>query len=217
VTTAVLLIGGDIPERDALHGIDEADLVVAVDSGVRIARQHGLAVHVLVGDLDSATEGDRAWAQAEGAEVIEFPADKDATDLELAIEHSIAAGAERIVAVGVEGGRLDHELANWLTLCRPHPALTEVRASSGIATILHGDHHHTVDLRGEPGNLVSLLALSGDAGGVVTTGLKWPLKGATIEVGSSLGVSNEMVDESASVSVATGTLLVIRPDPTARP
>lgn len=208
---AAVLVGGDVPERPVLEGIAEVDLVIAVDSGVRIARTYGLPVHVLLGDLDSISEGGRAWAEAEGASIIEFPTDKDATDLELAIEHAVAEGADQIIALGVEGGRLDHELGNWAVLCRPRAAQMEIRTSSGIATPIHGEHRSSIELTGQPGEVVSLLPTLGDASGVTTTGLRWPLDDARVPAGSAWGVSNEFVEDVASVSIHTGTLLVIRP------
>ncbi len=213
VTTAVVLVGGAMPDRHALEGVAEADIVVAVDSGVRIARKHGLPVHVLIGDLDSASDGDRAWAIAEEAELIEHPEDKDATDLELALDHLKELDVDRILAVGVEGGRLDHELGNWAVLCRPQSALVEIRTPTGKAYLLNGDGANELDLDAELGDLVTLLPVGGVAKGVWATGVRWPLDGATLEPGSTLGVSNEITEETGYVSVESGTLLVVRPVP----
>jgi thiamine pyrophosphokinase len=45
--------------------------------------------------------------------------------------------------------------------------------------------------------------------GVTTSGLKYPLNNATMFYGSTLGTSNEVLGDSATVSVADGRLLVI--------
>ena len=209
MSVAVVLIGGDIPDRRLLDGVEDADVVIAADGGVRIARSHGLPVHVLIGDLDSASEGDQAWAKAEGAEIIEFPSDKDATDLELALEYANSVGVDRVIALGVDGGRLDHELGNWAVLSVACAAQVEIRADRGVATVLHGGQ--TFECSGEIGDVVSLLPTGGDATGVTTTGLKWPLADETLPSGSTRGVSNEIVDASASVTLRSGTLLVVRP------
>ncbi len=209
MSVAVVLIGGDIPDRRLLDGVEDADVVIAADGGVRIARSHGLPVHVLIGDLDSASEGDQAWAKAEGAEVIAFPADKDATDLELAIEYANSVGVDQIIALGVDGGRLDHELGNWAVLSVACSAQVEIRADRGVATVVHGGQ--TFECLGEIGDVVSLLPTGGDAEGVTTTGLKWPLENETLPNGSTRGVSNEMAEAAASVTLRSGTLLVVRP------
>jgi len=69
------------------------------------------------------------------------------------------------------------------------------------------------ELRGELGELVSLLALHGLAESVRTDGLAYPLAGESLEPGSSRGVSNVFVSDMARVSVERGVLLAIRPGP----
>lgn len=211
MTFAVVLVGGTIPDRRLLDGANNAEIVIAADSGVRIARTHGLPIHAVVGDLDSASEGDIAWARAEGAEIIAHPADKDATDLELALDRAESAGVDRIVAVGIDGGRLDHELGNWSTLCGKRDALVEVHSSSGQATVLHAGTHNSLKLHGEPGEIVSLLPRFGDAHGVTTSGLRWELDDETLLSASTRGVSNEFTGSEAVVTVTNGTLMVVRP------
>jgi thiamine pyrophosphokinase len=60
---------------------------------------------------------------------------------------------------------------------------------------------------------VSLLAVDGPAEGVRTDGLAFPLAGETLQPGSSRGVSNVFLGESARVSLEQGVLLVVRPGP----
>jgi thiamine pyrophosphokinase len=59
------------------------------------------------------------------------------------------------------------------------------------------------------GDLVTLLPLGGDAGGVRTDGLHYPLDGEDLHVGRSRGLSNVVERAPASVSLDRGTLLVI--------
>ena len=115
------------------------------------------------------------------------------------------------MVVGVEGGRVDHELGNWAVLCAPRSQLVEIVTAGGTVSILHGDLVNKIELTGEPGDVVSILARNGDASGVTTTGLRWPLDDATLSPVSSLGVSNEIVDTEATVTVQSGTVMVARP------
>ena len=66
-----------------------------------------------------------------------------------------------------------------------------------------------IDLDGSIGELVTLLPVGGDAVGVTTEGLRWPLDGATLRIGRSRGLSNEVVAAPASVRITNGTLLVV--------
>jgi thiamine pyrophosphokinase len=61
--------------------------------------------------------------------------------------------------------------------------------------------------------LVSILPYGGPARGVTTEGLRWPLLEADLPPGTSLGVSNEMVDAVAVVELREGVVLVVRPGP----
>ncbi len=208
---AVVLVGGPAPEPRLVKGAEHADLIIAADGGLRIARTHGLPIHVVIGDLDSVSPGDLAWARAENAEIVEHPADKEQTDLELALDFADQAGVDRIVAIGIEGGRLDHELGNWAALSAPRSARVEVHTARGTASILHGGGHDRLDIVGVTGDLVSLIPRSDEATGVRTTGLRWPLDGATLTSATTRGISNELAQTEGSVELDHGTLMIIRP------
>src|SRR5439155_23558943 len=100
----------------------------------------GLEVDVVVGDLDSVSSSALANARAGGARVDEHPAEKDATDLELALDEAVAAGATEIVVVGGHGGRLDHLLANCALLASPRYADVTISGYLGEARVfvVHG-------------------------------------------------------------------------------
>ncbi len=207
----LVIAGGDPPDRNILESCGQAEFVIAADSGLRVARTHGLSIDLLVGDLDSVSEGDLAWAEAEGVEVIEVPTDKDFTDLELALDRAAQTSFDHVVVIGVGGGRIDHELGNWSVLCAPRSQTLEIRSAGGTVTVLHGAFTNTVELSGEPGDVVSIVARNGEATGVTTVGLRWPLGDATLASHSSRGISNEFIGATATISVENGTLLIARP------
>lgn len=189
--------------------VPEGALVIAADVGLAEANRLGVAVDLLVGDLDSVDPVDLEAFEGAGGEVRRHHEDKDATDLELAITDAIVAGAGRIVVVGGDRGRLDHLLANAVLLASPRHAAVEVDAIFG-ATHLHVVRGRR-QLVGVPGELISLFALGGPAHGVRAEGVRWPLDGAVLEPGSSLGVSNRFVTERAVIEVRDGVVLAIRP------
>lgn len=205
--SAFIFCGGG-PARLPVEVPDGA-LVIAADVGLTEANRLGVAVDLLVGDLDSVDPVDLEAFEGAGGEVRRHPKDKDATDLELAITDAIVAGAGRIVVVGGDRGRLDHLLANAVLLASPRHAAVEMDAIFG-ATRLHVVRGLR-ELVGVPGELISLFALGGPAHGVSAHGLRWPLDHATLEPGSSLGVSNRFLADRAVVEVADGVVLAIRP------
>ena len=128
-TTALVITGGGSVLRTLPPGVEDAR-VLAADGGLAEARRLGLEVDVVVGDLDSARPQDVAAAEAAGAEVERHPEDKDATDLELAIDRAISDGATRVVVAGGAGGRLDHLLGNVLVLASSRWAAVRMEESS---------------------------------------------------------------------------------------
>ena len=203
-----VVASGDLADGDE-RWLDDAT-VVAADGGAVSLDRLGRAPDRLVGDLDSIPE--ELLARLVGADVVieRHPADKEASDTELAIEAALVAGATQIVLLGATGGaRLDHELANVLLLADPALAGRDVRIVHGPTTVrvLHDGGRLTLD--GVAGDLVTLLPVGGDATGVGIDGVRWPLAGATLNVGRSRGLSNEVTTPPASVSLERGTLLVV--------
>jgi len=205
---AMIFAGGDPVPGSVGTLLPRGALVVAADSGLDVARGLGVPVDLVIGDFDSADPTSVAAAAARGARLERHPVAKDATDLELALEAVLRLGRSPVLVVGGAGwDRPDHLLANALLVASPRYAPLHLCWLLKGARVMPVHDHLT--LTGSPGDLVTLLAVGGPAAGVVTTGLRWPLLGETLEPGSTRGVSNEMEGESASVSVAEGVLLAM--------
>lgn len=208
-----ILFAGSVPVPPALRDrLPVPAGVIAADSGLLVAYALGVHVDVLVGDLDSTDPASVDAAIASGTIVERHPAQKDATDLELAVSAALARGARRIVVVDGGGDRLDHLLGNLMLLGSPMLAGVEVEAFTGTARIaIARGGEPAVKLAGPPGSLVTLLALGGTAHGIVADGLLYPLRQESLEPGTTRGVSNELVSTSGSVGLERGILLVVQP------
>lgn len=179
--------------------------VIAADSGAEIAAELGWPVDLVVGDMDSIS----AETLARIEQVERHPAEKDATDLELALAAAMRLEPEKILVLGGAGGRLDHLLGGLLLLAGDAYAGVQVDAQLGAAAVhvIRGERM----LRGATGELVSLFAVNGPAVGVVTDGLVYPLRGETLEPGSTRGVSNVFAAAEARVRLEGGVVLAVRP------
>lgn len=206
---AVVIASGGLEPGDE-QWLARADLVVAADGGAGSLDRLGRRPDLLVGDLDSIDPGLAARLAADGVPVERHPADKDASDTELAIDRARDAGASEVVVIGAVGGtRLDHELANLLLLVDPALAGCAIRVVRGSTTVRAMRGGERLDLDGTRGDVVSLLPIGGAATGVTTEGLRWELSGATLEMGRTRGLSNEVVSRPASVRFERGALLVV--------
>lgn len=204
---AVVVAHGEVDPADAAH-LRGADLIVAADGGTAHLERWGVAPHVVVGDLDSLSAEGRA--RLAGLSVERHPAAKEKSDTELAVDRAAAAGADEIVLLGALGGpRADHALANTLLLACD-ARLRIVRGPLAMR-VVRGGARAVIDR--SAGEIVTLLAVGGDASGVTTEGLRYPLRSDTLRLGSSRGVSNEVASRPAAVSVGSGALLVIEGGP----
>ena len=205
---AVVVASGDLVPGDLGH-LDGAGVVVAADGGATALERAGIRFDRLVGDLDSADPALVERLARIGTAVTRHPADKDASDTELAVAAALDAGATEVVLLGALGGdRLDHELANVLLLADPAlgPPLRIARGATTARAVRDGGR---LELEVGPGSLVTLLPIGGEVAGITTGGLRWPLDGATLPMGRSRGLSNEVLEAGASVRVERGTLLVV--------
>lgn len=207
---AVIFVNGVIPDIETVRRwLRPGDDLIAADGGTHHAVALGLRPRVIVGDLDSVAPALLQELAAQGVELEKHPVAKSKTDLELAIERAIRDGATEIVLVGALGGRLDQSLANVLLMAQQDwPAIIHLVDANEIATVIHGGESMT--LEATPGSTVSLLPLSSEVTGITYTGMLYPLNDATIALGSTRGVSNEVVSYPATVRIKTGIALIIQ-------
>ncbi len=205
---AVIFANGQLSDLAAARAaLRPGDRIVAADGGLAHLDRLGQRPHVIVGDLDSAAPGVVEALAAAGVRVERFPARKDETDLELALRLAAAEGADDILIFGALGGRWDQTLANLLLLAHPDFRRLRIRLLDGAQQIYLIQHHAQIE--GQPGDTVSLVALRGDAHGVTTHGLEYPLDRGTLPFGSTLGISNVLVDSHASVTVEDGLVACV--------
>lgn len=207
----VVFASGEVPPEspELRRRLDEADFVIAADGGLRHSARLGIRADLLVGDLDSAPPDLVTVAAHAGTEVVDFPEEKDETDLELALTIAVERGATSVNVLGLFGGRVDHEIANLALIAAPRWSAAGCRlwADDGHRSVWVV--HDELRLRLPPGTTLSLVPWGADALGVHSSGVRWPLDGATLPAGTPRGVSNVAVGSVQYVSVDDGLLLVV--------
>ena len=203
---ALIIAGGHPIRRAVIERLKPAAFIVAADSGLDRAYELGLHPDVVVGDMDSVSEASLARAEAEGIAIERYPADKDATDLELAIDTVFRRGLLYATIVGGTGGRFAHTLANALLLTRAGKVRLDWLTSHARITALRNDE--TENFLAADGPLLSILAVGGPAH-CTSSGLRWPLNEAPLTPGSTRGISNEIVSATASLTVNDGCVVVV--------
>lgn len=187
---------------------DEAGLfdhVIAVDAGFASLQELGREPDMALGDFDSLGYVPKA------RRVSRFPAHKDKSDLELALERAARREFDSIVVYGALGGRLDHTIANLQLMARFAEAGADVTAI-GLNEAVHfvvGPDVYDLPLL-ESGT-VSVFAMTPEATGVIERGLEYTLDDVTLNNRTTWGLSNELIGEEAVVAVESGTLVVFHP------
>ncbi|PGZ96798.1 thiamine diphosphokinase [Bacillus pseudomycoides] len=206
-----ILAGGPV-ECCADFSKYESEEVVwaAVDRGVYRLLQLGIIPQVAFGDYDSVTEEELVWMQKQKRDLHIVPKEKDQTDLEIAINWALEQEPEQIRIFGATGGRVDHSLANIQML------LKGLQTNVNMSIV---DYKNEISVK-ESGTYtleenssfpyVSFVPVTEIVTGITLHGFKYPLTDKTIEWGSTLCISNELVAEKGTFSFTSGILMVIR-------
>jgi len=215
---AVIVLGGEFEyifffKERIVRLVAKNGILIGVDSGADHINFMGLRPNLIIGDFDSiskSTENDFSKV-----EKLVFPPEKDMTDGELALREAVKRGYKEIVFFGSMGGRIDHLLQNifLLELADSLGAHATIEYDKGTLELLT-ERYTEVVFKVAKGNTVSLIPISSIVEGVTTEGLRYSLKNAKIERGSSLGVSNvadiNAVNKKVTVSLKKGKMLVIK-------
>jgi thiamine pyrophosphokinase len=208
----LIITGGRIEETFAREYTRNHphDFVIAADAGLRTLTALGIRPDEIVGDLDTVEPAIVEPFRRSGEARFDLHRpEKDETDTELALRDAEKAGYREVDVLGALGGRLDHELANIQLLA--------LYARRGVRVWLY-DRQNRIHVaksgetftRGRTwGKYVSFIPLSEKVEHLTLTGFKYPLADRDILMGSSLCVSNEVLDEQAVITFEAGTVLCV--------
>lgn len=207
--SVLIFANGDMsPGKWTAKYLERASALIAADGGLRHIQSLGRMPDLVIGDLDSVGSSELAELEQAGAEMVAYPEDKDATDLQLALQYAAKNYDDDILLFGALGGRLDQLLANILLLTDQclHGRKARIVEEHQQAWLMDAGVH---EFQARPGDLISLLPLRGDVRIKRSAGLRWPLQDDDLIFGSSRGISNELTNETALIEVGSGTALCI--------
>lgn len=209
MTRAIVFANGDCSDyASSLANITKDDYIVCVDGGARHCYAQALEPDLLVGDFDSLSSDVAKTIGDSQIECVRFAPEKDASDLELALQTLSERLIDDVVLLGISGGRTDHHLFNWqLAGSRSWPFRLRLIDDSIDAQLV--DKSRPLQISASIGQTFSVIALSRAACGVGVSGAKYPLTNARLAPGSTLGLSNEVTEQHLQVSVEEGIVLVM--------
>lgn len=208
VQRIIIFANGELPDLKKAHSlVRKDDYIICADGGTRHALALQIEPHLIIGDLDSTAKEALQKFKEEGVEIELYPRDKNETDLELAINRAIELTPQQIIIIAALGGRLDQTLANLALLTDPRLLTLDIRLDDGVEEIFLCRNH--VEVHGRSGDIISLIPWQGAVSEIQTRNLRWVLHKETLYPDKTRGISNEMVNDTASVSIASGLLLIV--------
>lgn len=211
--TALIVAGSPVADPARYERlVVGADSVIAADSGADLCVSLGRIPDVFVGDADSVSESTLEALRSAGVPLELASADKDVSDLDLALMAARDRGVHDVVVTAAWGGRADHTLAvvgSLFDAADLAPRLVEPGLFEGWFLSSSGRPSLGV---GEPGQTLSVLA--GPQGATVSvSGTRWTLDHADLAAFSRTGLSNTVAGPTAEILVHTGTALLILVEP----
>lgn len=208
----LIVSGGNVEEKflNEIYSNYEFDNIIASDKGLEILDKQGIAPNYIIGDFDSIDEKilDK-YVNNRSIEIRRLNPEKDYTDTHMALKLAIEIKSREIVILGGIGTRIDHILANIHILkealenrvkCKILDSRNEIQLINK-KTILKLDKNY---------KYISLIPLTTKVEGITLNGFKYPLLNATLEIGHSIGVSNEQFEERAIIDLKAGILILIK-------
>jgi thiamine pyrophosphokinase len=204
----LIFANGELPNVEKAGALIKADdYIICADGGTHHALALKITPHLVIGDMDSVTKAEAERLKKADVAIESYPRDKNETDLELALNRALAKSPSSILAIGALGGRLDQTLGNISLLSDSRFSALDVRLDDGVeeAFFCRGQ----IKVEGRRGDIVSLIPWNGAVKGIRTHGLRWTLSNETLYPERTRGISNEMLDAVAEVSIEVGLLLII--------
>lgn len=207
---STLIISGGVIEDKFLklfimkHKINN---IIAVDRGLEILNKINTEPDYIIGDFDSVNH--QILSLYSNAKIIKLNPEKDYTDTHMALKLAINLKESNIYLVGALGKRIDHTISNIHILkealdnkvsCKLLDENNEIQlVGRGITKIKKSKYKY-----------ISLIPLTTKVTGVTLKGFKYPLINDTLEIGYSIGISNEIVSNTALIEVGYGLVMVIK-------
>lgn len=199
----VIVGGADINNYEYINScLHNDDFIVFCDSGLKHLDALQVSPGLIVGDFDSHDNPNL------NVETIVLPCEKDDTDTVFAVKGALKRGFDDFLLIGVVGARLDHSLGNVSILLYLN--------SLGKKGCIIDDYSEMEIVCDKPVYIensfkfFSLLNIFGTAKGITIKNAKYPLIDGEITCEYQYGISNEVVGQTAEVSIKKGKLLLIK-------
>lgn len=189
---------------------DEVDIWIGADRGALTLIESGIQVDDAVGDFDSIDEKQMVIIKNHSHHVHTHPAEKNETDLEIALLKALESNPDIIYFFGVTGGRMDHTLSNI--------QLLHTMVDKQIRGIIV-DKWNQLEMM-KPGSYavykseqypyISFIPVTQHVKSLSLTGFQYPLLDHDISWGQTRCISNSLLENEGAFTFKSGRLIMIK-------
>ncbi|MDD3171214.1 MAG: thiamine diphosphokinase [Bacilli bacterium] len=169
-----------------LYKKEKDEYIVAVDGGIIATSSLNLIANIAIGDFDSSDIERYGFSYEQK---ISFPKEKNASDLELAVDYISDMGFDRIEIYNGSGNRLDHFLAIIRVMIKYSHLNIHLLDDINDIFIIEKSNSLVKDEY----KYVSFFATD-DKTKITLKGFKYPLDGYILDIDDSICLSNEIID-----------------------
>lgn len=204
---AIIIANGTSLKKESLTAfLSECDYIVCADGGLNNLVGTKYIPNAILGDFDSVKENVLDEYKKLCEDIVKFKKDKDKTDTELAIDFVVNKGYKDIILLCVTGSRLDHTMANIMLLEKYYNLGINIKIVDNNNEIIFLKNN--MKLKRKDNFFISIIPLTGVVEGINLKGFKFKLIDKTINRGSTLCISNYIVDDYGEITIRKGNALV---------
>lgn len=213
MTIVIVCAGGPKDEVMSFTPYERQQVIyIGADRGTIHLLEQGIIPKEAIGDFDSVSQAEYEQIQESVDRVDAFQAEKDETDTELAVERALGYEPSAIIVTGVTGGRLDHMMSALQLLLRFQEQAPEISFSirnqqNELSILFPGRHTVAKDL---DFHYLSLFPLREQITAMTLTGFRYDVSNEEMVFGTTKFTSNELLEETGTISFSTGICLVVR-------
>ena len=190
-----IVLSGEAFNRDICE-----EIIICADGGYNNL-PIGYIADYIIGDMDSIKNPPK------NSNILIFPAHKNLTDGELAIQKACELGATFIAIYGATGGRPDHVLGNYCLLRQAKDLGVEAVICADGYDVLYKDA--TFEIKTEPNDIISLVSFGSDCLVRSSQGVEYDLMNLLLtKSNGGRGISNIATSSHAYFQLEYGDLLV---------
>lgn len=200
--------------------------VIAADAGYRHLDSRGFVPNIVIGDFDSLgyvpkedkqssiqLKEDVDAGNIQNMRVMQYPQDKDKSDLELAIDEALSMKPQILMIYGALGKRMDQTISSiqMLSHIADHRIGVFCVGDKDSCVVVNGPSEFGLGIPNadDIDKTISIFSLTDVSLVEASQGLKWPYTNTAITNSMSLGISNVITANPMKIKVKMGKILLV--------